>query len=371
MSKICPVYLESIAPGRPTDETRSLIDSEFAEWIKTIIVSPVTRSKQPGPVTRMSRNVAGMNASKLHRYQYARIQGLYKWNGGRCADEVLSGKWTEVAGTIVQMKDMVPVWRGIMETPSVSDMRTPVSVGPILWQLLAPVTVHELEQTLRNSSKTAPGPDSISWKQLKGILANALLSHFNLWQLASYQPSPMRLGQTVFLEKVRGSLDPLKQRPITIASYVIRTFHKIMENGLGSTLPWNVRQKAFMKGDGTAQKVWLLKNIIEEHKNSLTPLCLAFVDLKKALDSVSHETILTAGGWVYPSQWWNTGGSCVRTLKRYWKLEESAVLRPRLRVGLSKEILYPPICLMQWWTWPLLIWIPTLVCILVRRSLMH
>ena len=159
----CPVYLESIAPGRPTDETRSLIDSELAEWIKTIIVSPVTRSKRPGPVTRMSRNVAGMNASKLHRYQYARIQGLYKWNRGHCADEVLSGKWTEVAGTIAQMKDMVPVWRGIMETPSVSDMHTPVSVGPLLWQLLAPVTVHELEQTLRNSSKTAPGPDSISW----------------------------------------------------------------------------------------------------------------------------------------------------------------------------------------------------------------
>ena len=287
----CPVDLESIAPGRPTDETRSLIESEFAEWVKSIIVSPVTRSKRPGG---MSRNVAGMNASKLRRYQYARIQALYKRNRGRCADEVLSGKWTEVAGTSVQMKDMEPVWRGIMETPSVSDMRTPVSVGPILWQLLAPVTVNELEQTLRNSSKTAPGPDSISWKQLKGISANALVSHFNLWHLASYQPSPMRLWRTVFLEKVRGSLDPLKQRPITIASYVIRTFHKIMANRLESTLPWNVRQKAFMKGDGIAQNVWLLKNTLEEHKNSLTPLCLAFVDVKKALDSVSHETILIA-----------------------------------------------------------------------------
>ena len=144
----CLVNLESIAPGRPTDETRSLIEREFAEWVKGIIVSPVTRSKRPGG---MSRNVAGMNASKLRRFQYACIQGLYKRNRGQCADEVLSGKWTEVAGTSVQMKDMEPVWRGIMETPSVSDMPTPVSVGPILWQLLAPVTVNELEQTLRNS----------------------------------------------------------------------------------------------------------------------------------------------------------------------------------------------------------------------------
>eukprot|EP00795_Rhopilema_esculentum_P011135 gene11135-20020_t len=139
----------------------------------------------------MSRNVAGMNAYKLRRYQYACIEGQYKQNRGHCAGEVLSGKWTEVAGTSVQMKDMEPVWRGIMETPSVSDMRTPVSVRPILWQLLAPVTVHELEQTLRNSSKTAPGPDSISWKQLKGISANALVSHFNLWQLASNGPTLM------------------------------------------------------------------------------------------------------------------------------------------------------------------------------------
>ena len=49
-----------------------------------------------------------------------------------------------------------------------------------------------------------------------------------------------------------------------------------------------------MKGDGIAQNVWLLKNTLEEHKNSLTPLCLAFVDVKKAFDSVSHETILIA-----------------------------------------------------------------------------
>eukprot|EP00795_Rhopilema_esculentum_P011131 gene11131-20016_t len=41
----CPVDLESIAPGRPIDETRSLIESEFAEWIRSIIVSPVTGSK--------------------------------------------------------------------------------------------------------------------------------------------------------------------------------------------------------------------------------------------------------------------------------------------------------------------------------------
>eukprot|EP00795_Rhopilema_esculentum_P011134 gene11134-20019_t len=65
-----------------------------------------------------------------------------------------------------------------------------------------------------------------------------------------------------------------------------------MANRLESTLPWSVRQKAFIKGDGIAQNVWLLKNIIEEHKNSLTPLCLAFVDVKKAFDSLSHETIL-------------------------------------------------------------------------------
>ena len=146
----CPVDLESIAPGRLTDETRSLIDSKFAEWIKSIIVSPVTRSKRPG---RMSRNVAGMNASKLRRYQFARIQGLYKRNHGRCADEVLSGKWTEVAGTSVQMKDMEPVWRGIMETLSVSDMRTCLSVGPILWQLLAPGRRHCKEHVAAEEHK--------------------------------------------------------------------------------------------------------------------------------------------------------------------------------------------------------------------------
>ena len=49
-----------------------------------------------------------------------------------------------------------------------------------------------------------------------------------------------------------------------------------------------------MKGDGVAQNLLLLRTLISAHKEELKPLNPVFIDVKKAFDSVSHDSVLKA-----------------------------------------------------------------------------
>ena len=59
-------------------------------------------------------------------------------------------------------------------------------------------------------------------------------------------------------------------------------------------LPPSLRQKAFRRGDGIADSVWFMQTVIKHHQDTLCPLNIAFMDVKKAFDSVSHRSILVA-----------------------------------------------------------------------------
>ena len=114
----------------------------------------------------------------------------------------------------------------------------------------------------------APGPDGRKLRDLKGMPLTELQCHFNLWLLAGYQPAALRQGVTVFIPKVEGTCDPAQHRPI--------------------------RQKAFRAGDSTAESVWFLQQLIQKHKDQLSPLNIALVNVKKAFNSVSHQSIILA-----------------------------------------------------------------------------
>ena len=59
-------------------------------------------------------------------------------------------------------------------------------------------------------------------------------------------------------------------------------------------LPYNIRQKGFMKGDGVAENITILCSLIKDCQENLKPLNLVYLDVKKAFDSVSHKTVLLA-----------------------------------------------------------------------------
>ena len=52
------------------------------------------------------------------------------------------------------------------------------------------------------------------------------------------------------------------------------------------------RQKAFIRRDSTVENIFLLNNIIYQHKQTLRRLQICSLDVSKALDSVSHNAII-------------------------------------------------------------------------------
>lgn len=75
---------------------------------------------------------------------------------------------------------------------------------------------------------------------------------------------------------------------------MVRVYHKLLSRRIVSNIRINPRQKAFVPTDGCCENLFLLDALIRDSKRQLKPLCLIFVDISKAFDSVSHNTLLRA-----------------------------------------------------------------------------
>jgi len=101
----------------------------------------------------------------------------------------------------------------------------------------------------------------------------------------------MPKGITTLLPKVIGTTNPAEIRPTTVTSKFSRLYHCILGERFANTLPYNDRQKGFKKGDGLYFNTKLLQKTISEAKAKYKNLKLAFIDVSKAFDSVSHHTL--------------------------------------------------------------------------------
>ena len=50
--------------------------------------------------------------------------------------------------------------------------------------------------------------------------------------------------------------------------------------------------KAFLRGDAVADNVWLLRSTVCDRIIHCKPVFVTFIDVAKAFDSVSHDSIL-------------------------------------------------------------------------------
>jgi len=272
----------------PSLRSREAIDLELVEYSRRYCSTrPRKQSYQ--------RNVPIQTSKRVRRReQYARIQAHYGKNRGECAKMVLEGSWDETP-TSLPLEELEPFWRSLFETASKTDTRKVEPIGPILWGLLEKVTKVELEAVLRSTSVGAAGPDNVTMESVKALDPDLLSAQFNLWLLAGYQPAVLREGWTVLIPKNKtGPSGPEEHRPITIGSCIGRVFHKLLAARMGHSLPLSCRQKGFRKGDGLAENVFLMQALIKDHTGQRLPLCVTFIDVRKAFDSVSCDSLLLA-----------------------------------------------------------------------------
>lgn len=279
------IMVEEITCGSPDESCRNNIDKEYEIWI-----SKWAKGKRTCPAKRI-KTPHFRNKKHERRYQYAKIQNLYRKNRSRCANEVLSGAWREKEEEVT-LKELAPFWEKLLGKESVQDSRRPSTKAGVKWDLIVPITVDEVQCALRSMGQSSPGPDGMSIDVLKSIPIGEIVTHYNLWLLAGYQPKCLRRGVTVLIPKIKSTRDPAKFRPITITDFMIRLFHKCLARRMDDVLPIGERQKAFRKCDGICHNIWAIRALIDDSKRNLKELNLVFLDVKKAFDSISHNSLI-------------------------------------------------------------------------------
>ena len=161
--------------------------------------------------------------------------------------------------------------------------------------MLDPITVEEVGDCLRGmKAGSAAGPDKLTVRQLRSWPRSTLARMLNLWLYTSHVPEALKHARTTLIPKAPDASTPDKFRPITVSSVRVRLFSKILARRASKLCPLNPVQRAFLPADGTAENAWLLDAIMRESQHERQPLAIAWIDVAKAFDSVSHESISRA-----------------------------------------------------------------------------
>ncbi|EYC41553.1 hypothetical protein Y032_0564g3526 [Ancylostoma ceylanicum] len=148
---------------------------------------------------------------------------------------------------------------------------------------------------------TAPGPDRIRPEHLENLptaLVNTLARLFTRYLSECKVPSQWKTSRTVLLYKKGDPQDIGNYRPICLLSVVYKLFTRLILDRIERTLDegQSCGQAGFRKGFSTIDHIHTVSRLIEVSREYKMPLCLTFIDLKKAFDTVETEAVLEALG---------------------------------------------------------------------------
>uniref|UniRef100_A0A7I4YYM3 Reverse transcriptase domain-containing protein n=1 Tax=Haemonchus contortus TaxID=6289 RepID=A0A7I4YYM3_HAECO len=148
---------------------------------------------------------------------------------------------------------------------------------------------------------TAPGPDRIKPEHLKSMppgIIKTLARLFTRYLSECKVPTSWKTSKTVLLYKKGDPDDIGNYRPICLLSVIYKLFTRVILNRIGRTLDEGqpCEQAGFRRGFSTIDHIHTLTRLIEVSREYKMPLCLTFIDLKKAFDTVETEAVIEALG---------------------------------------------------------------------------
>lgn len=297
---------------RASEDSMEEIKQRMDEWMGTLFANPpgerengeggsnlrparaggrkIDCHKRGRPVRVKQRRLNPKRVARQNAYR--RVQDFYKKNRKRCAELVLDQNCQPQAKGLpldVQTK----YWEEMFTRESCEDKRPTIAKVPN-WNTVTFIAPAEVEAALKSSSENAAGPDGLTLAAVKRVNLKELTALLNIWLITGYVPTRLHKAETILIPKNTVADKPGDYRPITIASRLVRVYHKILSQRIVSNVPINQRQKAFVPVDGCSDNIFLLDALIRDSKRRLKPLCMVFVDISKAFDSVSHDTIIRA-----------------------------------------------------------------------------
>ena len=158
----------------------------------------------------------------------------------------------------------------------------------------------EINMVIREMADKAPGEDGIRVLLLKAVnsapFRQELARVFTMITNApGAVPQWMRRGLGKLIYKKKGSRkDPGNYRPIILAPVLAKVYEKLLEMKgrtmvVNSQLQVALEQGGFMANRSTFDSVFLVECVRDAQIAASRPLYAAFLDMKKAFDSVNHS----------------------------------------------------------------------------------
>jgi hypothetical protein len=107
-------------------------------------------------------------------------------------------------------------------------------------------------------------------------------------------PDSLRVNRTTLIPKKAEPESINDYRPLTIGQTLNRLYAKLLTKRLSAKVKLNPRQKAFVPVDGCSEHLFVVGEAIEHCRKQRKECNLAFLDLAKAFDMVSHCSIQLA-----------------------------------------------------------------------------
>jgi hypothetical protein len=134
------------------------------------------------------------------------------------------------------------------------------------------IPVSEVANSLKTLSDGANGIDGLSRADLRHASIESLTAHCNLWLLTGHPPEAFKDGYTTLAPKV-AQPTASEHRPITVSTMVARLYHRLLAARLERDVPLNPRQKAFRRGDGLRDNIWILRSLLKGRFRKIMNTC--------------------------------------------------------------------------------------------------
>ena len=161
-------------------------------------------------------------------------------------------------------------------------------------------TEEEVERAIKRMKRhKAQGVDGITSDiiKLRGPFVLTYLTNiFNNILKTKQIPDSWHEAKIVILFKKGDPKDIKNYMPISLLSHSYKIFTRLLQTRIERTLDENQprEQAGFRKGYSTTDHLQALNQIIEKSNEYNLPLCIGFIDCKKAFDTVEHFAIFEA-----------------------------------------------------------------------------
>lgn len=233
-----------------------------------------------------------------------RLQALYRTNRRKAVREVLQGpaEFCQVPKERVHAY-FERLYRGgeDLDGSGAEGERADPSVdGGESAYLMDPFTEREVDRRLRRMTNSAPGPDGITYRDLRGADPGArlLTALFNACYRLEAVPASWKTSNTVLVYK-KGDRDSLDNwRPLALGDTAPKLFAALIADRMTDWAVMTNRlcpaQKGFLRDEGCYEHNFVLQEILTDARRTRRQAVVAWLDLSNAFGSVPHATIRRA-----------------------------------------------------------------------------